>query len=197
MPGSKKKGQSFPKKVTDSTTTRSKAKKQRQHALSDSLALLSSLVKGLNPKRLSPIRKQKKLLPPDNTSPQKQAAVDSTECKRETIAPVATATKQSKELSEEEEHSTGSNLSEFQVKTSTLSSTSTTSNLSNMANLRLDTKLEHLLTHYFLAIGNNHEIQKMYSENDFNDFEEFTPCKKQHLTEMRRKKNNMMVGFND
>ena len=44
MPGGKKTGS--PKKVTDSTTTRSKAKKQRQQELSDSLASLSSLVKG-------------------------------------------------------------------------------------------------------------------------------------------------------
>ena len=117
--------------------------------------------------------------------------------KQETIAPVVTVTKQSKESSEEEEYSTGSDLSKFQVKTSTLSSKSTTSNLSNMADSRLDTKLEHLLTHYFLARGDSHEIRKMFKENDFYNFEEFTSCNKQALTEMRRKKNNVMVGFND
>ena len=37
----------------------------------------------------------------------------------------------------------------------------------------------------------------MFKENDFYDFEEFTSCDKQALTEMRRKKNNVMVGFNN
>ena len=99
-----------------------------------------------------------------------------------------TAIKQSKESSEEEENSIGSDLSEFQVKKSTLSSTGTTSNLSSMVNSRFDAKLEHLLTHYFLGKGNNHEIRKMFSENDFFDFEEFTFCNKQHLLGMRGKR---------
>ena len=37
----------------------------------------------------------------------------------------------------------------------------------------------------------------MFTEMDFYDFEEFTSCDKQALTEMRRKKNNVMVGFNN
>ena len=66
-----------------------------------------------------------------------------------------------------------------------------------MADSCLDTKLKHLLTDYFLAICNNHEVQQMFKENDFYDFEEFASCDKQALTEMRRKKNNVMVGFNN
>ena len=66
-----------------------------------------------------------------------------------------------------------------------------------MADSRLDTKLDHLLTNYFLAIGNTHKVRKMFSENDFYQFEEFTSCDKQALTEMQRKKNNAMVGFNN
>ena len=198
MPGKKKgRGNSSLKKDTDSSKIMSKAKKQRQQELSDSLESFSSSVNRPDPKKLSPVRKGKKLSPIDNTSPQNKVAVDSPEHKQETIAPVITATKQSKESTDKEEHSTESNLSGFQVKTSTRSSTSTTTNLSNMAHSRLDTKLEHLLTHYFTAIGNNHEIRKMFSENDFCDFEEFTSYKKQHLIEMKRKKNNAMVGFDD
>ena len=93
------------------------------------------------------------------------------ECKRGNTAHIVTATKQSKEPSEEgssqnkssvgknsseEENSAGSDLSEIQVKTSTLSSTSTT--LPSMTDSRLDTKMEHLLTHYFLAVGDGHEV---------------------------------------
>ena len=75
---------------------------------------------------------------------------------QQTTAQVVTATKQSKESSEEEEHFTGSNLSEFQVKTSTLSSTNRT--LPSLADPRFDTKMEHLHEKYFLAIGANHEV---------------------------------------
>ena len=72
------------------------------------------------------------------------------------------------------------------------------SNLSSMANSRLDTKLEHFLTHYFLAKGDNHEIWQMFKDNDSYDFEEFTSCNKQEFLEMRSKSNiNVMKGFND
>ena len=160
MPDRRKgRGNGSLKKDTDPSTTRSKTKKQRQQGWFDSLVSLSYLVNRPNPKKLSPVRKERKLSPiHDNISPQKQAAVDSPERKQETIAPVVTATKQSKESNEEEEHSIGSDLSKFQVKTSTLSSTNTTSTLSSMVDLCLDAKLEHLLTHYFLAISNNYEI---------------------------------------
>ena len=66
-----------------------------------------------------------------------------------------------------------------------------------MASSCLDAKLEQLLTRYLLAICTNHEIRKMFNENDFFDFEEFTSCKKQHWMEMRQKKNKMLTGFND
>ena len=53
-----------------------------------------------------------------------------------------------------------------------------------MADSSLDTKLEHLLTDYFLAISNNHEIRQMFKENDLYQFEEFMTCDMQALTEM-------------
>ena len=64
-----------------------------------------------------------------------------------------------------------------------------------MADPRLDTKLEYLLTDYFLAIGNNHEVRQMFKENDLYQFEEFISCYMQALTEMRRKKHSTTVGF--
>ena len=66
-----------------------------------------------------------------------------------------------------------------------------------MPDSRLDTKLEYLPTHYFLARGDNHEIRQMFKENDFYNFGEFASCNKQALMEMRRKKNNVKVAFND
>ena len=48
-----------------------------------------------------------------------------------------------------------------------------------MADSRLDAKMEHLLTHYFLAKGNNNDILKKFRENNFYDFEEFTACDKE------------------
>ena len=83
--------------------------------------MLSSPVKGLNPKKLTPIREQKKLSPTDDTSLQKQAAVDSPECKQEDISPVVvteTKWKQEKYKSSDKENSTESesNLPVTQVK---------------------------------------------------------------------------------
>ena len=77
-------------------------------------------------------------------------------------------------------------MSDLQVKASTLSSTGITLNLSSMADSRLDTKLEHFLTHYFLARGNNHEIRLMFKEIDFYKFEEFTSCEKEEGGQERR-----------
>ena len=88
MSGGKKKGQSSLKKVIGSTTTRSKVKQQRQQHEIDSLASLSSPVTSHKSKKLSPIRKQKQLSPIDDTSPQKQAVVDSLEPEQETMSPV-------------------------------------------------------------------------------------------------------------
>ena len=70
------------KKVTDSSTTRSKAKKKRQKELSDSLASLSFPVKTCstrNPKKL-----------PTVSEDLKQAVVISPECEKGTIAQVVT-----------------------------------------------------------------------------------------------------------
>ena len=66
-----------------------------------------------------------------------------------------------------------------------------------MADPRLDAKMEYLLGHYFLTKSNGHEGRKMFKENDFSDFEEFTLCDKQHLQGMRTSKNNIMKGFTD
>ena len=106
-----------------------------------------------------------------------------------------TATKQSKESSEIDKNSTRSDLSEIQVKISTLSSTSTTSNMS--ANPCLDVKLEHFFTYYFLPKGPKHEIRLIFTKIDFYDFEEFISIDKQGLLEMRQKKGNTMATFND
>ena len=65
-----------------------------------------------------------------------------------------------------------------------------------MADSRLDAKLDHLLTEYFLSIGNNHEIRQMFKENNLYQFEEFIACDIQSLTEIKRKKHNTMVPFN-
>ena len=64
-----------------------------------------------------------------------------------------------------------------------------------MADPRLDAKLEHLLTEYFLAIGNNHEIRKMFKENDLYQFEDFVNYDMKSLEEMKRKKGNTTSGF--
>ena len=156
MPGgNKEKG--FPKKVTDSTFTRSKAKQQRRQHEIDSLASLSSPVTSPKPKKLSLVHEQKRLSPTDNTSPQKQADVDSVERQQETISPVVvteTEQKQGKYKSSEKENSTGSemNLPVTQVKMST----------------HFDTKLEHLLTNYFSSKskGDKHDIRQAFIKND-------------------------------
>ena len=80
MPGGKK-GKGSPKKDTGSTTTRSKAKQQRQQHKIDSLASLSSPVTSCKLKKLLTVRKD-----------QKQSAVDLPEQEQETIAQVVTAT---------------------------------------------------------------------------------------------------------
>ena len=138
----------------------------------ESLASLSSLVKSTKSKKLL---SQKKAALTTVSKDIKQASVDSPEREKGPIAQVITETKQNKtNIKEEEEQSTGSdstNLSVTQV--------GTTINLPSMADSRLDTKLEHLPTTYFLAIGNNHEIRKMFSENDVYQFEEFTSYDKQ------------------
>ena len=118
MPAGKKKGQGSPKKTIGQTTTRRKAKQQRQQDEIVSLASLSSPVTSPKPKKLSTVRED-----------QKQAVVNSPEQEQETIAQDVTATKQSKKSSDKEEHSSGSDLSGFQVKPSTWSRTSTISNL--------------------------------------------------------------------
>ena len=133
----------------------------------------------------------------NNTSTQKQAAIDSLEQEQEPIAQVVTATKQSKESSDEEEHSTESELSEVQVKKSTRSRTSTISKLPSMVDSCLDAKIGYLLENYFLAKGAGHEVRKVFKENDFYNFKEFTSCDKQYLQSMRRSKNNVMKGFNE
>ena len=115
------------------------------------------------------------------------------EHEKKIIAQVVTETKQTKTRpEEEEEQSTGSDLTNLSV-----TQVGTTINLPSIANSRLDTKLKHLLTTYFLAINNKHEVRKIFSENDFYQFEEFISWDKQALIEMRRKKNNTMVGFNN
>ena len=69
MPGRRKgKGNGSLKKYTDSSTTRSKTKKQRQQKLSDSLASLSSPVNRPNPKKLLPVHEESKLLPIRNNT---------------------------------------------------------------------------------------------------------------------------------
>ena len=148
MPSGTKKGQgtgTSPKKDSDSRNLRSstsKAKKQRHQEQHNSLVSLSSPVKNRpNWKKLLPVR--------ENTSSKKQAPLpplleDSPKRERENITPVVTATKQSKESSEEED-STGSESSVIQAKTSTSSGTSTTNTLPNISGS--DSKLEYVLQH--------------------------------------------------
>ena len=138
MPVDKKKGQGSQKKVTGSTTTRSKAKQQRQQHEIDSLASLSSPVTSCKPKKLSTVSKD-----------QKQATFNSPEQEQETIAQVVAATKQNKKSSNKEEHSTDSdlyNLPATQVKMTT----------------PFDSKLGHLLTNYFSATGDQHDTRQMF-----------------------------------
>mmetsp|Transcript_55057 Transcript_55057/g.61567 ORF Transcript_55057/g.61567 Transcript_55057/m.61567 type:complete len:307 (+) Transcript_55057:171-1091(+) len=199
MPCKKNKGKctGFPKKDSDPRTLQSsaiKAKKQRQQEQQKSLVSISSPVKNHpNPKKSLPVR--------ENISSKKKAPVqslleDSLEGKRDNIIPVVTATKR-KSKSSEEKDSTESESSGFQAEKSTISSTSTTTNLSSMAGSRLDAKLEYLLSHYVLPIDDNHEIQQMFTENDFYQFKEFTRCDKQSFLENKRKKGNVTVGFKD
>ena len=58
-----------------------------------------------------------------------------------------------------------------------------------------DAKLEHLLTHYFLASRPEHEIQLIIKENNFYQFKDFTACEEQSFLDMNRKKGNVMVPF--
>ena len=168
MPGGKK-GKGSPKKATDLTITKSKAKQQRQQQQQiDSLVSLSSPVKSRTPKKLLTVQEERKsLLIHDHTSTQQEAAVNLPEQEQEPIAQVVTATKQSKESSDTEEHSTENDSSGFQVKTSTRFRTSKILNLPSMAGPRLDAKIEHLLEPYFLAKGAGHGVRKMFKENDF------------------------------
>ena len=133
---------------------RSKTAQKRQEQDIESLASLSSPVKSNKSKKLPPIRERKKAALLTVSEDLKQASVDSPEREKGPIAQVVTETKQNKtSTEEEEEQSTGSdsiNLSVTQV--------GTTINLSSMADSCLDLMLEHLLTTYFLAIGNDHEV---------------------------------------
>ena len=156
------------------------------------MASLSSPVKSTKSKKLPPVRERKKAVLPTVSENLKQASIDSPEREKGTIAQVVTETKQNKTSIKEEAQSTGSDSTDLSV-----TQVDITINLPSMADSRLNVKLKHLLTTYFLAIGNNHEARQMFKENDFYDFEEFNSCDKQALTEIKRKKNNVMVGFNN
>ena len=57
-----------------------------------------------------------------------------------------------------------------------------------------DPKLEHLLTNYFMAIGDQHDIQQAFIQNQITDFETFTgPCTLQFLWNMQLQKGNDSV----
>ena len=143
----------MPKKSTSPKTARSlrsKTKQKRQEQDIESLASISSPVKNSKSKKLLPICKHKKAALPTVSKDLKQASVDLPERKKGTIAQVVKETKQNKTSIEEKEQSTGSDSTNLPV-----TQVSTTINLSRMADSRLDAKLEHLLTTYFLAIGNN------------------------------------------
>ena len=52
-----------------------------------------------------------------------------------------------------------------------------------------DPKLEHLLTYYFMAIGDQHDIRQAFIQNQITDFETFTnSCTLQFLRNMQLKK---------
>ena len=93
----------------------------------------------------------------EDTSSKKQASVpeESPECKRDNIVSVVTETKQKNEPSEEE----GSQDESSEEESSTQSE-------SPVVQVKIrnpfDTKLEYLLTNYFLVFGPNHEICRTF-----------------------------------
>ena len=88
--------------------------------------------------------------------------------------------KQGKYKSSEEENSTGSesDLPVTQVKMST----------------PFDTKFEHLLTNYFYAIGEKHEVWQAFIENNIITFDLLiSSCTLEILKKMRRKRGNSLI----
>ena len=135
-----------PKKPKITRSTASK--KQRQEI--DSLASVSSPPKSIKSKK----------------SPKKQASLKSPKCKKGIIAQAVLETKQAKsskdeKSSDDNENSTGSESALFvpQVKMAPF-----------------DVKLEHLLTNYFMAIGDQHDIRQAFIQNGILTFDLFMVC---------------------
>ena len=166
----KKKGS--PKKGNQ-TTTRSKTKQQKQQHKIESLALLSSPVAAsCNPKKLSTVSKD-----------QKQAVVNSPERER-TNTQVVTETKKNKTI-DEKEHSTGSDSTDLPV--------------TEVKMAPFDVQLEHLLTNYFSATGDQHETRQTFIQNDVLTFDLLIGmCIFQILRNMKLKRgNNCVNAFNE
>ena len=70
------------------------------------------------------------------------------------------------------------------------------SNLTAGADQRLDTQLGHVLQEYFLARGGNHEVRKMFREENIYEFEGFVGYKVEHLEALKRTQNNTTKVFN-
>ena len=61
----------------------------------------------------------------------------------------------------------------------------------------VDEKFKYLLINYFRAIGNNHEIQQIFVENNILFFDDLTVCNKPILLGQKRKDRINTVGFKD
>ena len=126
-----------------------KSKITRSSASQKQRQVIDSLASITSPPKASKTKK----------SPKKQAPLESPE-EKGIIAQVVTDTKKAKSSSNN--NSTGSKSALFVPQI-------------NMADSRLDAKLEHLLTEYFLTISNNHEIRQMFKENDLYQYKNSLP----------------------
>ena len=146
-----------------SKVTRSSTSKKQRQAI-DSLATVTSPPKAHKTKK----------------SPKKQASFESPEVKG--ITPqVVTVTKQAKS-SEDEKSSSNDNSTKddgaLLVTQVTMTSVS-------------DPKFEHLLTYYFMAIGDQHDIRQAFIQNQIVNFETFiNSCTLQYLRDMQMTKGN-------
>ena len=153
----------MPPKPKRVTTRSAASKKQRQDI---SIASGSSPPKGTRPKK----------------SPKKQASFELPEVTKITPQVVTLPKKKQKSLSEESSNDSSSTGDEN-------ASVKMASNLPT--NVVFDSKFEHLLTYYFMANCDQHDIRQAFIQSDIKDFELFvSSCEMEFLRDIQLKKGN-------
>ena len=148
-----------------SKVTRSSANQKQRQAI-DSLATATSPPKVFKTKK----------------SPKKQASFESPEVTKITFQAV-TLTKKKQASSSEESSNDGNSTGDENA------SVTMASNLPT--NAVFDPKFEHLLTYYFMAIGDQHDIRQAFIQSQIFDFEGFiNSCTLKFLQDMQMKKGN-------